>query len=122
MPDTNVLGMVATEAAWREGEPWRQQLLEVLRDNLDLLESYVARWEGVSMSRPEATYLAWLDVRQAGLGDSPQQALIDECDVALSDGADFGWPGFVRLNYGTTRRQLEQALLQMDERLATQER
>ncbi|WP_158774992.1 MalY/PatB family protein [Cobetia sp. L2A1] len=122
MPDTNVLGMAATEAAWREGEPWRQELLSVLRDNLDLLEAYVARWDGVSMSRPEATYLAWLDMRQAGLGDSPQQTLIDECDVALSDGADFGWPGFVRLNYGTTRLQLEQALLQMDQRLAAQDK
>lgn len=117
MPDTNVLGMVATEAAWREGEPWRQELLGVLRDNLDLLESHVARWDGVSMSRPQATYLAWLDMRQAGLGESPQQALLEECDVALSDGADFGWPGFVRLNYATTRVQLEQALQRLDERL-----
>ena len=117
MPDTNVLGMAATEAAWREGEPWRQELLGVLRDNLDLLESHVARWDGVSMSRPQATYLAWLDMRKAGLGESPQQTLLEECDVALSDGADFGWPGFVRLNYGTTRVQLEKALQQMDERL-----
>ncbi|MEL0618602.1 PatB family C-S lyase [Cobetia marina] len=117
MPDTNVLGMVATEAAWREGEPWRQELLEVLRGNLDLLEAHVAGWERVRMTRPQATYLAWLDMREAGLGDSPQQTLLEECGVALSDGADFGWPGFVRLNYATTRQQLEQALQRLDERL-----
>jgi cystathionine beta-lyase len=43
--------------------------------------------------------------------------LLEECGVALSDGADFGWPGFVRLNYATTRQQLEQALQRLDERL-----
>lgn len=120
MPDINVLGMAATEAAWREGEPWRQELLEVLRGNLDLLEAHVARWPGVSMTRPEATYLAWLDVRQAGLGESPQQTLLEDCGVALSNGADFGWPGFVRLNYATTPQQLKQALEHMDERLLTE--
>jgi cystathionine beta-lyase len=38
--------------------------------------------------------------------------------VALSDGADFGWPGFVRLNFGTTPSQLEAALARMDSVLA----
>ncbi|WP_447554249.1 MalY/PatB family protein [Vreelandella sp. EE22] len=114
LPEVNVLGLVAAEAAYREGEPWRQALLETLRRHRETLAAYVARWPGVKMSEPQATYLAWLDMRKAGLGDSPYQALKERAGVALSDGAAFGRPGFVRLNFGTTASQLEAALSRMD--------
>ena len=114
LPDGNVLGLVAAEAAYRDGEPWRQALLEVLRSHRAALEARVATWPGVSLSAPESTYLAWLDMREAGLGASPAQALLEQAGVALSDGAAFGCPGFVRLNFGTTASQLEAALSRMD--------
>ena len=114
LPDGNVLGLVAAEAAYRDGEPWRQALLEVLRGHRKLLEARVAMWPGVSLSAPESTYLAWLDMREAGLGESPAKTLLEQAGVALSDGAAFGCPGFVRLNFGTTASQLEAALLRMD--------
>ncbi|MCS2610897.1 MalY/PatB family protein [Halomonas dongshanensis] len=110
----NVLGLVAAEAAYREGEPWRQALLAVLRANRQMLITHVERWPNVTMAPPEATYLAWLDMRKAGLGASPYQRLLDEAGVALSDGAPFGLPGFVRLNFGTTAAQLEAALARLD--------
>lgn len=113
MPEVNVLGLLAAEIAYSEGEPWRQALLEVLSDNRRRVAEAAAAWPGVSVVPPEATYLAWLDLREAGLGDSPQQRLLDEARVALSDGADFGWPGFVRLNFGTPAAQLEQGLARM---------
>ena len=114
LPDGNVLGLVAAEAAYRDGEPWRQALLEVLRGHRKLLEARVAMWPGVSLSAPESTYLAWLDMREAGLGESPAKTLLEQAGVALSDGAAFGCPGFVRLNFGTTASQLEAALSRMD--------
>ncbi|AVI61558.1 MalY/PatB family protein [Halomonas sp. GFAJ-1] len=114
LPDGNVLGLVAAEAAYRNGESWRQALLEVLREHRVSLEARVASWPGVALSPPESTYLAWLDMRQAGLGDSPAKALLEQVGVALSDGAAFGCPGFVRLNFGTTASQLEAALVRMD--------
>ncbi|MCC5901586.1 MAG: PatB family C-S lyase [Halomonas sp.] len=117
LPDGNVLGLVAAEAAYREGEPWRQALLNELRGHRATLESRVASWPGVSLSVPESTYLAWLDMRQAGLGDSPAKVLLEQAGVALSDGAAFGCPGFVRLNFGTTASQLEAALARMDQLL-----
>lgn len=117
LPDGNVLGLVAAEAAYREGEPWRQALLNELRSHRATLESRVALWPGVSLSAPESTYLAWLDMRQAGLGNSPAKALLEQAGVALSDGAAFGCPGFVRLNFGTTAAQLEAALARMDQLL-----
>ncbi|MGO2580656.1 MAG: aminotransferase class I/II-fold pyridoxal phosphate-dependent enzyme, partial [Halomonas sp.] len=73
-----------------------------------------ATWPGVNWHASEATYLAWLDMREAGLGEAPYQTLLSEVGVALSDGAAFGCPGFVRLNFGTTASQLEVALSRMD--------
>ncbi|WP_163650362.1 PatB family C-S lyase [Modicisalibacter sp. 'Wilcox'] len=114
MPDVNVLGMLAAEVAYTDGEPWRQALLAVLRDNRRRLFAAVEGWPGVRATPPEATYLAWLDLREAGLGDSPQQRLLEDARVALSDGADFGWPGFVRVNFGTPASVLDAALERLD--------
>lgn len=114
LPDGNVLGLVAAEAAYRDGEPWRQALLSVLREHRATLQARVATWPGVHLSAPESTYLAWLDMRAAGLGEAPYKTLLSEAGVALSDGAAFGSPGFVRLNFGTTASQLEAALSRMD--------
>ncbi|MBB3191212.1 MalY/PatB family protein [Halomonas cerina] len=117
-PDANVLGLVAAEAAYAHGEPWRQALLEVLRGHRRTLAARVADWPGVRMAPPASTYLAWLDLRDApALAEdaaSPARALLERARVALSDGADFGWPGFARLNFGTTARQLEAALARLD--------
>lgn len=114
LPDGNILGLVAAEAAYRHGEPWRQALLDVLREHRATLQARVATWPGVHLGAPESTYLAWLDMREAGLGDAPYKTLLKEVGVALSDGAAFGCPGFVRLNFGTTASQLEAALARMD--------
>ena len=122
LPDGNVLGLVAAEAAYREGEAWRQALLNVLRENRDTLHARVATWPGVNWHACEATYLAWLDMREAGLGEAPYQTLLREAGVALSDGAAFGCPGFVRLNFGTTAAQLEVALSRMDAMLKKESR
>ncbi|MEQ6918638.1 MalY/PatB family protein [Halomonas aquatica] len=117
-PDGNILGLVAAEAAHTHGEPWRQALLEVLRGHRRTLVDRVAGWPGVAMSYPESTYLTWLDLREApalqGLEGSPQRQLLERTGVALSDGADFGWPGFARLNFGTTAIQLDAALARLD--------
>ena len=67
---------------------------------------------GITVGRPEGTYLAWLDCRQAGLPDNPQRFFLEKARVALNDGAAFGrgGDGFVRLNFGCPRSTLEDAL------------
>lgn len=122
-PDGNVLGLVAAEAAYAHGDSWRRELIEVLRDHRQLLVERVAKWPGVAMAAPESTYLAWLDLREAqGLSkasSSPTETLLERAGVALSDGATFGWPGFARLNFGTTVTQLDAALTRLDSVLAS---
>ena len=61
------------------------------------------------MTPVEATYLAWLDCRLLDT-DNPQRLFEQGLGVALSDGADFGRPGFLRLNFGCPRATLDEAL------------
>lgn len=101
--------IAGAEAAYRGGAEWHAQLLDYLRGNRDLLEGFVAEhWPRVHTTHVEATYLAWLDVRDLGL-DDPAQACLD-AKVALSDGAAFGTPGFLRVNFGCPRSTLTEAL------------
>lgn len=109
--DVNVLGLVGAEAAFRHGEAWRLEALAVLRRNRDLLASAIDRMPGLSMTPVEATYLAWIDARDLGLADP--SLFFEQAGVGLSNGADFGHPGWVRLNFGCPRSVLEQALERM---------
>jgi len=115
VPHPNLLGMVATEAAYRDGGPWRAALLDYLRGNRDLVMDAVAAMPGLGATRPEATYLAWIDCRDAGL-DAPAK-FFESAGVGLSDGAPFGMPGFVRLNFGCPRALLNDALQRMQRAL-----
>lgn len=120
VPDVNVLGLVAGEAAMRHGEPWRQQLLAYLRGNRDLLEQTIARGElpGMTMTHVEATYLAWLNID--GLKLNNAHAFFEQHGLGFSDGAPFGAAKdtYVRLNFGCTRATLTEALARLKRALA----
>ena len=111
--DVNVLGLVAAEAAFRHGEPWRLALLDVLRTNRDRVERAVSEMPGLTMTHVEATYLAWIDAR--GLGVADPAAYFEQAGVGLSNGADFGNPGWLRLNFGCPTATLETALRRLHE-------
>jgi|UniRef100_UPI004049E969 cysteine-S-conjugate beta-lyase len=118
--EVNALGFTACEAAYRDSEPWRQGLLAYLRGNRDLLLDFVAReLPGVTIEAPiEATYLAWLNVRELGLKDPI--AHFEAHGVGLSDGAFFGAPKghYVRINFGCTRSTLQESLQCMKKAVA----
>ena len=112
VPHVNALGMVATEAALTLCDDWHDALLDYLRGNLRGVERAVAALPGLDMRSVEATYLAWIDAREfaADAGIENPARYFEQHGLGLSDGADFGAPGFVRLNFGTRRALLEQAL------------
>ena len=62
--------------------------------------------------RPRASYLAWLDLRHLGLGDSPYQRILDDARVALNNGECFGLggQGFARLNLACSPDTLREAV------------
>lgn len=109
--DPSLFGYVAALAALREGDEWLAAQLEYLRANRDLLEREIATMPGLSMAHVEATFLAWIDC--SGLGAADPHAHFLARGVALSPGAQFGAPQFVRLNFGTQRARLAQALSRM---------
>ncbi len=119
----NTLGLVATEAAWRHGEPWLARALAYLDGNRRFIAEFLReRLPAVGYTPPEATYLAWLDCRALALPGSPQRFFLECAGVALSDGAVFGkaGEGFVRLNFATSRAILAEILERMAK--AVQER
>lgn len=117
----NILGLVATEAALAEGEPWRQSVLAYLQDNRDwLVQAVAARLPGVRMRAPEGTFLGWLDCRGSAAGPDPQRFFLERARVGLNPGPDFGPPGagFVRLNFGCPRATLQEGIGRMEAALA----
>ncbi len=111
VPHVNVMGMVAARAAYRQGHDWLSAVIDYLRDNHDMVFQAISAMEGLSMNRAEATYLAWIDVRNLGFNDPA--AYFEQAGVGLSDGRDFDGPGYIRLNFGCSRKLLSQALDRM---------
>ena len=118
----NVLGYTAALAAYRDGGPWLDELLRYLEANRDFLVDSVKRhFPGVAVAPPEATYLAWLDCREAAIpGADPFAFFLEKARVALNDGQSFGrgGQGFVRLNFGCPRSILAEGLDRMRAALA----
>lgn len=106
------LGMVATAAALTEGGPWLREALAVLQVNRDLIAKRLSE-SGLAqvLHVPEATYLAWLDLRGIGRGD-PQVELLDRAGIATTSGLEHGaaGDGFVRLNFATPTSVVEEAM------------
>ena len=101
--EINALAYYAAESAYRDGEPWREQVMIYLKGNRDALAEFIhTRCPGMSVVPAEATYLAWIDARGLGVGN-PAQFFEKNAGLFLSDGAYFGWPGWIRFNFGCPR-------------------
>ncbi len=111
----NVMAVEATATAWTAAGEWLDAVRAVLEENRHALSDLVAsHLPGVRYGPPEATYLAWLDCRELGLGDDPA-ATFRERGVKLSPGAQFGVEGngFVRLNFATSPAILAETIAAM---------
>ncbi len=118
VPHPNLLAYTAATAAYRDGEPWRQALLKVLRGNSELVYNFVnSNCDLLQMDPVQATYLAWIDAR-ALKGEDPINRF-RRAGVELSSGRPFGADGFVRLNFGCPRATLTCALDRLDKALNT---
>lgn len=114
----------AWELALTEASPWLAEVLEYLEGNRDLVSEWAAAEPLVRFHPPEATYLAWLDLRAHPQAGRLQPYLIEQ-GVALNDGATFApapeaaqYQGYVRLNFATSRPVLQEALERLSRTLA----
>ncbi len=107
------LAFAAALWAYTDRSDWLAAVTGYLAQNRDLLEDTVAALDGIEMTHVEATYLAWLDVRALGL-ENPN-AHFERFGIGLSDGEEFGAPGFQRFNFACPRVTLEQGLSRLAE-------
>ena len=110
----SVLALTAHIAAYQQGEPWLDALREYLADNLRYIaEKLNSTFLNLHWQPPEATYLAWIDLRPLNIDDNAlQKVLIEQQKVAIMPGFTYGAEGngFVRLNAGCPRSKLEQGV------------
>lgn len=117
--DPPLFSPIATIAAYSQGESWRRQMLAYIEENIRFAEEYCQQHlPKIKPWRPEASFLVWLDCRPLGLQhDELIDLFVNRAHLALNDGAMFGpgGEGFMRLNVGTPRSILLQALLQLEQ-------
>ncbi len=117
--EANIFGVAGAIAAYEQGDDWLDQLLRYLQGNVEAIEQFLrAELPGVRMSRPEATYLAWLDFSSWGMTDEQLTKFLSaQARVGLNDGPSFGpgGSGFARLNFGCPRSTLRDGLSRIAE-------
>jgi cystathionine beta-lyase len=120
VPHVNLLGLAACEAAWGgECDKWLDDgLLPHIRANRKLLEKTLTRLPRLRYIRPEATYLGWIDARNAlpkGVtAEGLAKWLMEKYKIGLGDGTEFGAPGFLRFTLGVPTKMLTEGLLRFE--------
>jgi cystathionine beta-lyase len=119
----NFLGMIALQAAYEDGENWLNQVLVYLNDNCNLAADYFkAQIPEIRMTKPEGTYLAWLDCTRLKMEpDELHHFFTETANVYLEEGDMFGEEGkaFMRLNFACPRHILQEALERIDRAVET---
>ena len=108
VPWANVMGLVATEAAFTQCDDWLAEQIAYLRGNRDYLVERINAIDGLEVVSSEATFLAWIDA--TGLGVEDVLKWCESKGVGPSPGRDFGAPGFFRVNFGCSRAMLKDIL------------
>lgn len=106
----NIFGALALQVAYTECEEWLRALLQKLRQNRDFAYSFIKQnMPLIEVPLPEATFLMWLDCSNLGL-ENPQKFFLEKAKVYLNNGADFGEPKGVRLNFACCPDNLKKIL------------
>ena len=116
--EEHVLNVEAGIATYAESGEWRKQLLVYLKNNRDYLEQQLKmRFPKAKVVHLEGTYLEWADFRAYG-NDVDAGFFKRKAKVFLSEGEIFGSDGYVRINFATRRKILEEALDRMEKALS----
>lgn len=113
---TGHLGVIASVAAYSDGDTWLAATIEQVRHNFVVLtheiEDHIPQ---ITFETPRATYLAWLDCRDLGLGDDPAKVFLEKGRLAVNPGDTFGGcgRGFIRLNLATDAALIHEAVTRM---------
>lgn len=118
MKRNNCFSLVAVEAAYREGEPWLNGMLDYVQENMTYIADFcAARLPELKPNLPEGTYLQWVDCTSLGMTDEAlSQFMINNAKIALNTGTSFGpyGSGFVRLNVACPKSMVEEAMMSLE--------
>lgn len=108
---------IATIAAYQQGDEWRKAMLAYTEENIRFVEDFLAQHlPQIRPLRPQASFLVWLDCTALNMSQKELvHFFVHEAGLALNDGSSFGpgGEGYMRLNVGTQRSVLQQALDQL---------
>ncbi len=112
--DNNIFGTLAMRVAYEKCGYWMDEMVDYLKKNRDYAVEFINdEIPLVEVTKPEATYLLWMDFRKLGLKPNElEKFLIQKAKLGLNNGIIFGkeGSGFARLNFGTQREVLKSAL------------
>lgn len=115
--EINTFGYIATEAAYREGAQWLDDLLSFLAHQVQIVrDHFKEHLPQVEVMIPQGTYLMWLDFSAFELSDSQlQDILIEKAGVVLNYGYTFGPHGrqHIRLNIACQEEILKEGLTRL---------
>lgn len=120
-----ITGIDATVAAWNHGQPWLDAVLERLDANRRRIRDFMAaELPAIRTLMPEATYLGWLDCSRLGLTGTAHDFFLEHGKIGFSAGEAFDPNGhkFVRFNFATSGRILEQILGRMADAVRSNQR
>ncbi|MFD1205452.1 MalY/PatB family protein [Sporosarcina contaminans] len=109
--DLNAFASSALVAAYEEGGPWLNKLLEIISSNMDyVIDKLHEAVPKIHIRKPEATYLLWIDYRDTGLSEQEMMdKLLKKGKLALEPGSKYGeaGKGFLRMNIAAPRSVVE---------------
>jgi len=115
--DGNPFGIEALIAAYSFADEWLEELKNYLKNNINFVTEFIAHHKlAIIPVKTEATFLVWLDCHRLGLDDQRlQEFFTKEAKLGLNSGNSFGeaGSGFMRLNIGTSREVLEEAMFRL---------
>lgn len=113
-----ILGHVAFENAYVQGDEWLEELKTHLQKNIVLLENVCKKHnDKISFIAPEGTYLAWLDCSKMNLSDKElKEFFVKNAKLGLSNGVSFSkeGSGYMRLNFAVSSEIMNKAMQQLD--------
>ena len=99
--DLNLLATAGVQAAYEKGEAWLEEMIQYISKNMDYVVAELNQLEGITVTKPNATYLLWIDYRKTGLSESEMmQRLLVQGKLAIEPGTKYeeAGRGFLRMN------------------------
>ncbi|SOC12531.1 cystathione beta-lyase [Ureibacillus xyleni] len=99
--DLNILAAAAVKAAYDKGEQWVDAMIQYVSNNMDYVVEHLNKIPGIKVTKPQSTYLIWIDYRDTGLEEEEMMLrLLEKGKLAVEPGTKYteAGRGFLRMN------------------------